>query len=51
MGSDAQIQLQIKQGRSKFIAMAITYFLGAFNDSFFKQAALLLAVSAGLNQL
>ncbi len=31
--------------------MAITYFLGAFNDNFFKQAALLLAVAGGLSQL
>jgi|LGVE01.1.fsa_nt_gb acyl-[acyl-carrier-protein]-phospholipid O-acyltransferase/long-chain-fatty-acid--[acyl-carrier-protein] ligase len=51
MGFDQQLASQIKQGRSKFIAMAVTYFLGAFNDNFFKQAALLLAVSAGLNQL
>lgn len=51
MSFDSQIQAQIRQGRSKFIAMAATYFLGAFNDNFFKQAALLLAVSAGLTQL
>lgn len=51
MAFDEQIASQIKQGRSKFIAMAATYYLGAFNDNFFKQAALLLAVSAGLNQL
>jgi len=51
MDCDQQLASQIKQGRSKFIAMAATYFLGAFNDNFFKQAALLLAVSAGLNQL
>ena len=31
--------------------MAITYFLGAFNDNFFKQAALLLAVTVGMSQL
>jgi MFS family permease len=31
--------------------MAATYFLGVFNDNFFKQAALLLAVTAGLSGL
>jgi acyl-[acyl-carrier-protein]-phospholipid O-acyltransferase/long-chain-fatty-acid--[acyl-carrier-protein] ligase len=46
-----EIKQQIKQGRASFIAMAITYFLGAFNDNFFKQAALLLAVAVGLSQL
>lgn len=46
-----QVQQQIKEGRASFIAMAITYFLGAFNDNFFKQAALLLAVSVGMSQL
>ncbi|MBU0682318.1 MAG: MFS transporter [Proteobacteria bacterium] len=46
-----EIAAQIKKGRSRFIAMAITYFLGAFNDNFFKQAAMLLAVVAGLSGL
>lgn len=51
MSYDAQVQEHIRQGRSKFIAMAATYFLGAFNDNFFKQAALLLAVSTTMTQL
>ncbi len=42
---------EIKQARSRFIAMAVTYFLGVFNDNFFKQAVLLLAVAAGLSEL
>ena len=46
-----EIKAQIRQGRSRFIAMAITYFLGAFNDNFFKQAAMLLAVGVGLSGL
>lgn len=46
-----EIQEQIKRGRASFIAMAVTYFLGAFNDNFFKQAALLLAVSVGMSEL
>ncbi|WP_136798864.1 MFS transporter [Desulfosediminicola ganghwensis] len=32
-------------------AMAATYCLGVFNDNYFKQAAMLLAVAAGANQL
>lgn len=42
------MQQEIKKARSRFIAMAVTYFLGVFNDNFFKQAVLLLAVAAGL---
>ncbi|MBU3950227.1 MAG: MFS transporter [Proteobacteria bacterium] len=51
MNYEPEIILQIKQGRSKFIAMASTYFLGAFNDNFFKQAAMLMAVVAGKSEL
>ncbi len=43
--------LELRSARSRFIAMAATYFLGVFNDNFFKQAALLLAVAAGLSGL
>ena len=46
-----EIQKLIKEGRASFIAMAATYFLGAFNDNFFKQAALLLAVTVGMSEL
>ncbi len=42
---------QIRGARRKFLAMAATYSLGAFNDNFFKQAASLLAVSMGLAHL
>ena len=38
---------QIRQGRSRFIAMAGAYSLGNFNDNFMKQAVSLLAVSHG----
>lgn len=41
----------IKSARSKFIAMASTYCLGVFNDNYFKQAALLLAVTSGMSHL
>ncbi len=42
---------EVREARGKFLAMAATYFLGVFNDNFFKQAALLLAVVAGLSGL
>ena len=42
---------EIKEARGKFIAMAATYCLGVFNDNYFKQAAMLMAVSAGLSGL
>ncbi|MBU0482954.1 MAG: MFS transporter [Proteobacteria bacterium] len=41
----------IQSARGKFIAMAATYCLGVFNDNYFKQAAMLVAVSAGLSRL
>lgn len=37
--------------RFRFLAMAATFFLGAFNDNFYKQAAMLLAVEAGKSAL
>lgn len=42
----AQEMEQIRQGRGKFAAMGATYFAGVFNDNFFRQIALLLAVAA-----
>ncbi len=42
---------EVRAARTKFLAMAATYFLGVFNDNFFKQAALLLAVAAGQSGL
>jgi len=44
-GSD--ISARIRQARGKFACMAASYTLGTFNDNFFKQAALVLAVEAG----
>lgn len=38
--------LQIRQARGQFAAMAGAYFMGNFNDNFFKQAVMLLAVAA-----
>lgn len=37
----------IRLARRKFLAMAATYAMGVFNDNFFKQAAMLLALDAG----
>ncbi|MFH2047423.1 MAG: MFS transporter [Pseudomonadota bacterium] len=51
MNYEPEVISRIKQGRSKFIAMASAYFLGAFNDNFFKQAAMLMAVVAGKSAL
>ncbi len=45
---DPLIHQQIRRARAKFVAMAASYSLGVFNDNFFKQAAMLLAVGAAL---
>lgn len=41
----------IREGRGKFLALAVAYFIGVFNDNFFKQAALVLAVVSGKSDL
>jgi acyl-[acyl-carrier-protein]-phospholipid O-acyltransferase/long-chain-fatty-acid--[acyl-carrier-protein] ligase len=41
----------IRAARGKFLAMAGAYSLGTFNDNFFKQAASLMAIAAGLSEL
>lgn len=38
-------------GDRTFVSMAAAYSLGVFNDNFFKQAAMLLAIGAGLTHL
>jgi acyl-CoA synthetase (AMP-forming)/AMP-acid ligase II/1-acyl-sn-glycerol-3-phosphate acyltransferase/acyl carrier protein len=47
----ATLAARIRQARARFVAMATTYGLGVFNDNFFKQAAMLLAVGAGQTEL
>jgi len=42
---------EIRWARKRFAAMAVTYFLGVFNDNYFKQAVLLLAVGVGMSDL
>jgi len=49
--TDAAIRRQIREARGNFTAMAVSYSLGVFNDNFFKQAAMLLAVGVGLVDL
>ena len=48
---ELSLKERIRKGRSKFAAMAGTYFVGVFNDNFFKQAALLMAVAAGRSEI
>lgn len=43
--------MQIKSGRSRFLAMAVTYCLGVYNDNFYKQAASLIAVDTDEKRL
>ena len=46
--SSIESDAHVREARGKFACMASAYFLGVFNDNFFKQTAMLLAVSAGL---
>jgi MFS family permease len=41
----------VRAGRGKFVAMAAAYSLGAFNDNFYRMAAMQLAVAAGMAYL
>ncbi|MBP1628389.1 MAG: nitrate/nitrite transporter [Holophagaceae bacterium] len=49
MTLDTEAQ-QVRQARSRFAAMAGSYFMGTFNDNFYKQAVMLLAVTLGMKQ-
>lgn len=42
---------QIRKAHGKFAAMASTYFVGVFNDNFFKQSALIIAVESGRSEM
>lgn len=42
--SENHLKARIREARGKFAAMAGTYCLGVFNDNFFKQAAMLVAL-------
>lgn len=46
--SASETDARIREARGKFACMASAYFLGVFNDNFFKQTAMILAVAAGM---
>ncbi len=48
METQGNINRKETQGDRNFASMAAAYSLGVFNDNFFKQAAMLLAISAGI---
>lgn len=48
---DDQLRQRVRAARGKFVAMAGTYTLGVVNDQFYKQAAMLLAVAAGMTSM
>ena len=48
---ELSLKERIRKGRAKFAAMAGTYFVGGFNDSFFRWAAMLIAVAAGKSEI
>jgi len=43
---DSDLKTRIREARGKFAAMAITYFLGVFNDNFFKISVMMLAAGS-----
>ena len=48
--SDTTLMREVRQARGKFASMVATYGLGVFNDSFFRQSAMLLAVPCWLTR-
>jgi len=51
MATTAQTTIQTNHPDRTYLSMAAAYTLGVFNDNFFKQSALLLALGAGLAHL
>ena len=49
--SQSPESLPAASGKKILLSMGTTYAMGTFNDNFFKQAALLLAASAGLESI
>ena len=49
--SNDLLKRRIREARTKFTAMGATYFAGVLNDNFFRQSALLIAVTAGKSHL
>lgn len=48
---EATLKERVRAARGKFAAMAATYTFGTFNDNFFKQAVMLLALRAGQGEI
>lgn len=48
---EATLKERVRAARGKFVAMAATYTFGTFNDNFFKQALMLLALRAGKGEI
>ena len=49
--SDETVRSRGQHAQAHFIAMAAAYALGVFNDNFFKQAALLIAIAIGRSSM
>lgn len=41
---DPAVKEQVRKARKRFFAIAVSYFMGLFNDNFYKEAALIIAV-------
>jgi acyl-[acyl-carrier-protein]-phospholipid O-acyltransferase / long-chain-fatty-acid--[acyl-carrier-protein] ligase len=48
---DDALKQQVRRARGKFAAMASTYCLGVFNDSFYRNGAMLMAISVGQQRM
>ncbi|HUS47185.1 MAG TPA: MFS transporter [Phycisphaerae bacterium] len=48
---DVELRQQIRAARGCFVAMLVTYCLGVFNDSLFRESSMLLAQERGLTTL
>ncbi len=49
--AEGDLKARIRRARGKFVAMAATYGFGTFNDSFFRNSAMLLAVGWGQSSM
>ena len=49
--SDETVTNRAQHAQAHFIAMAVAFSLGVFNDNFFKQAALLIAIAIGRSSM
>ena len=49
--NDVEFRQRVRRARGKFAAMATAYGLGVFNDSLYRQSAMLIAVAAGRSNI